>query len=443
MVAAKRIEPHPAFAELFGGVKGSLPGAGVMASTREGSFERFSALGFPTTRVEAWKYTNVARATNQPMALAPRVDVGLNDVSAHLAGGPQARRLIFVNGHLLPQLSHVKGLPAGVVVADLAQMIERDPARVAAALAPADDDVGFEALNAAFTRSGAWIEVPDGVAVEAPVQLLFLTVGQESAVMSHPRCVVRLGKGARLRLIETHAALRPGHCLTNEVMRIELDADAVLEHDRLMVLDDAMTHIGRLDTVLQDRARLDQTVAILGGGLVRNEIDARLEGSHIECLLNGVYMTAGREHVDTAIRIRHLAPDSHSDQAYKGIVDGSSRAAFAGKILVAQAAQRTNAFQSNNNLLLTDDAQIDSKPELEIYADDVKCSHGATCGDLDARQLFYLRSRGLPRDKAESILTYAFAAELFERFKDETLRKQAQRAALARLPGGAALKEML
>jgi Fe-S cluster assembly protein SufD len=194
---------------------------------------------------------------------------------------------------------------------------------------------------------------------------------------------------------------------------------------------------------LAEGARLVQTVATLGGGLVRNETEARIEGSGVDCLLNGVYLARGREHVDNLIRVHHVAPGSHSNQFYKGVIDGRAHAVFAGKIIVHKDAQKTNAYQKNDNLLLSDDAEIDTKPELEIYADDVKCSHGATSGDLDPLALFYLRSRGLPRAQAESVLTFAFAAEVIGRFADETVRHQVRRAALTRLPGGAGLEELV
>jgi Fe-S cluster assembly protein SufD len=183
-------------------------------------------------------------------------------------------------------------------------------------------------------------------------------------------------------------------------------------------------------------------VASLGGTLVRNEHEARLQGERIECLLNGAYMPKGREQVDNLIRVHHEAPNCHSDQFYKGVVADHAHAVFAGKIFVHKEAQKTNAYQKNDNLLLSDDAEVDTKPELEIYADDVKCSHGATVGDLDPRALFYLRSRGIDRETAASILTFAFAAEAMERFGDATVRRQARHAVAERLPGGAALKEI-
>jgi Fe-S cluster assembly protein SufD len=445
MAIARRrvVEPVAEFGGLFRERAQRLPGGEVLTPLRQRSFERFMALGIPTTRVEDWKYTNVARVANVPMDLAPKVDVGVEQVSHWLAGGPGARRLIFVNGQLDTSLSHVSSLPEGVVIKSLGRAFQDEPEKVAKALTELDDERSFTALNAAFVQNGAWIELADGAVVERPLQLLFLTVGQTAAVMTHPRCVIRLGKGARLHLIETHASLGEGHALTNMVTQIALGPNAQMRHDRLQKVGSGKSLIGKLAGTMAEQARYEQTVATLGGDLVRNESEIRLEGSGVECLLNGAFLPTGSEHVDTLIRIRHAAPGSHSDQFYKGVVDGRSHAVFQGKILVDQVAQQTNAFQANNNLLLSDDAELDTKPELEIYADDVKCSHGATSGDLDPVALFYLRSRGLDEGTARSMLTFAFAAEVFERFGDEVVRTQAKRAAFERLPGGAALADML
>jgi Fe-S cluster assembly protein SufD len=440
-VARRAVEPVPAFGALFADVRGRLPGAALL-SWRQASFARFAEQGIPTTRAEAWKYTNVARVANVPMGLGPKVDVPLDTLAPYLAGGPKARRLIFVNGHVVPELSHVQGLPAGVRVMGLARALDSEPDRVAAILAEAEDDRSFTVLNAAFVGGGGWIEVGEGVEVAEPLQLLFLTVGQPSPFMSHPRNAVRLGPGAKLRLIESHVGLGEGQSLTNLVSQIDLGAGATLEHDRVELVGAGATHVGKAFVRLGDGARLAQTVATLGGALVRNETEARIEGTGVECILNGVYLARGREHVDNLIRVHHVEPGSHSDQFYKGVIDERAHAVFAGKIIVHKDAQKTNAYQKNDNLLLSDDAEIDTKPELEIYADDVKCSHGATSGDLDPVALFYLRSRGLPRATAQAVLTFAFAAEVIERFADEATRHQVRRAALARLPGGSGLEEL-
>ena len=435
------VEPLPAFGATFANAQELLPGPGLR-QWRRASYDRFVEQGIPTSRAEDWKYTNVVKAANVPLALAPKAEVGLDAIGPYLLGGHKARRLIFINGHIVPELSHVQGLPRGVRAMSLQRALQNEPERVAQTLAIVEDDRAFTALNGAFAGAGAWIELDDGADAEDPLQLLFLTVGQPSAFMNHPRIVLRLGAGARLRLIESHVGIGAGASLTNLVSQVDLGPGAVLEHDRVELVTPECTQIGKAYIRFDHGARLAQTVATIGGGLVRNETEARILGRGVECLLNGLYHARGREHVDNLIRVHHMAPASHSDQFYKGVVDGRAHAVFAGKIIVHQDAQKTNAYQKNDNLLLSDDAEIDTKPELEIYADDVKCSHGATSGDLDPTALFYLRSRGLPRPQAESVLTFAFAAEVIERFADPTVRQHVRHAAVKRLPGGSELEEL-
>ncbi len=435
------VEPLPAFGAAFFHAQDLLPGPDLRP-WRQASYERFVEQGIPTVRAEDWKYTNVVKATNLPLGMAPKAELGLEAIGPYLLGGHKARRLIFVNGHIVPELCHVQSLPRGVKAMGLPRALQHEPDRVAQTLAIVDDDRSFTALNSAFAGAGAWIELADGADAEDPLQLLFLTVCQPSAFMSHPRIVVRLGAGARLRLIESHVGIGAGASLTNLVSQLDLGPGAVLEHDRVELVTPECTHIGKAYVRLDHGARLAQTVATIGGGLVRNETEARILGRGVECLLNGLYHAQDREHVDNLIRVHHMAPESHSDQFYKGVIDDRAHAVFAGKIIVHQDAQKTNAYQKNDNLLLSDDAEIDTKPELEIYADDVKCSHGATSGDLDPMALFYLRSRGLPRAAAESVLTFAFAAEVIDRFADPTVRQHLRKAAVRRLPGGSDLEEL-
>lgn len=440
--ARRRAEPVPELRELFPRLRARLPGRGIEAleRMRERAFTRFLELGIPTQKVEDWKFSPVVRVANRPMEPAHRPDVRHEDVARWFVGGTGARRLIFANGHLLPEVSHAGGLPEGVRVMGLGRAIEEMPGRVAEALDALEDGRSFTFLNTALAESGAWIEVPDGVAVEAPLQLLFLTAGEPSAAVTHPRVIVRLGAGALLHLIEVHAAATPGAVLTNLVVQAELGDGARLTREKLQTGVDDGSFLGRTVAKLGAGARLLDNVATLGGGFTRNETELFLDGPGIEALLNGVYMPRGREHVDTMIRIHHRVGDCHSDQFYKGIVEERAHAAFAGKIVVHRDAQKTNAYQANNNLLLSEEAEVDSKPELEIYADDVKCSHGATVGDIYPQALFYLRSRGLPKEVAESILVYAFAGEVLERFVDTSLAALARRAVLGRVPGGEAIE---
>ncbi len=441
MPTARAVEPVPELLELWATSRAYLPGKGPVPGLRDAAFAAFREVGFPTTRAEAWKYTNVVPWVNRPLRLPPRDVPGTDRITAWFAGGVKARRLIFVNGHLLPELAHVGGLPGGVTVRGLGRLLQEEPDRVADALAELDEPRGLTALNTAFASAGAWIELQDGAALDEPLQLLFLTTATADSVLCNLRNVVRLGRAARLHLIETHVALGDAKPLSNVVSQVRLGEGAELRQDRVEIGAAPAALIERSRTVIAAGGRLCRTVATLGYGLSRHEQGVRIVGAGAEALLNGVFTPTGKEHVDTQIRVEHAAPSCHSNQFYKGVVDGRSHAVFAGKILVERAAQKTDAYQSNNNLLLSDEAEIDSKPELEIYADDVKCSHGATIGELDPAALFYLRSRGLPAALARSLLIFGWAEEVLERMADEATRLQARRAFLARLPGGAVLGE--
>ncbi|HET6470118.1 MAG TPA: Fe-S cluster assembly protein SufD, partial [Geminicoccaceae bacterium] len=436
------------YALLFGEVRGELPGGRRprFGRLREESFERFRALGFPGPKVEEWRYTNLTPLTKVAFGLARPVEVDEAELASCLVAGAAHSRLVFVNGHLHPGLSRADRLPAGVTLESLAEVLERGGGddEVAVLLPELEAGRGLSALNGAFTTGGAVLRVADGAELDRPVQLVFVSVGRDEPVMANPRNLVVLGQGSRASLIETHLALGggEGRTLTNLVNRMVLGEGAELHHDRVQLGITAGTLIGKSEIELRDRARLTQTVATLGGGLTRNETWAVLDGSEIEVRLNGVYLTGDGQHIDNLIRMDHAKPNSFSDQFYKGVLDGRARAVFAGKVIVRRDAQKTNAYQANNNLLLSPDAEIDTKPELEIYADDVKCSHGATAGELDEQALFYLRSRGLDRATAQSLLTYAFMGEVIERFGSEEVASQVRREILERLPGGHALEEM-
>ncbi len=444
LASRKRVDPDPAFAHAFARERSRLPGAQhpELATVRTRALERFTELGIPTQRDEAWKFTPVARLVNRPHAPAEPLELPLERVLPHLLGGPKARRLVFVNGILQPQWSHVGGLPEGAAIESLARVAETRPQALLERLQALDDGRSFTALNAALTVCGAWITVPAGLALADPVQLLFLTVGRPDAPMSHPRVVIELAEGAALTLIESHVGLEPGPALTNLVCEARLGPGAVLTHDRLLVQEAEAALVGKAAVTAAARATYAQTTIALGGALLRSESEVWLEGEGIECRLSGLAVPRAGEHVDTLVRIHHRAPGSHSDQLFKSVVEERGHHAFAGKIIVHPGAQKTNAYQKNDNLLLGEDGEVDTKPELEIYADDVKCSHGATCGELDPEALFYLRARGLDGPTARGLLTWAFAAEIVERLGDPTVRAAARRALAARLPGAVVPEEV-
>jgi Fe-S cluster assembly protein SufD len=429
----RHIEPTADYAKLFEQMKGDLPGD---AARRAECFARFQELGFPNQRAEAWKYTSLKPlAEKAPAAPAP-VTVALADLEPYLLTG-DVRRLVFVNGFFAPELSDVGELPKGLTVTNFDEQVGRD----GALLADADAERSLTALNAAMAHGGAVVEVADGVDVSPTVQLVFVQAGAAGAI-ANPRNVVRVGAGAKLTMAETWVALADSG-LTNAVNSFEVAEAGELTVDKLQFGRGQAGLIGQTVMGVAQEALLAQTTITAGGGLVRNETFARLEGPKADLDLNGAYIPVKGEHVDTSIRIEHRAPDCPSNQFYKGILAPGGHGVFAGKIFVDQAAQRTNAYQQNDNLMLSRDAEIDTKPELEIYADDVKCSHGATVGELDDVGRFYLRSRGIDKETADAILTFAFAGEVVERLAHEDSQHQARRAILERLAGGEKLQELI
>jgi len=445
-MAQQIILPPASYERVFATAMDELPGGRNpdVKRLREQGFTRFRALGFPGPKAEAWKYTSVAPLAKREFALAPRRSVRRADIDPYLIGDAKASHLVFVNGYFAPDLSDIVSANGGAAVASLGAALDNGFDRFTAFLPERDAERGFSALNAAFATDGGAIHIPDGSTLDGPVQLLFVHAGGDHAdIMSHPRNVVVLGDGARLDLVESHVVLGGFAGLANVVNRMVVGRGAALRHDRLQIGEVSGHLIGKTEYEISADARVTQTLATLGGGTVRNEIQAFLGGPGIEARLNGLFLTRDRQHVDNAIRVEHLAPDCFSDQFYKGVLDGKGRAAFAGSIAVAREAQKTNAYQANNNLLLSPDAEINTKPELVIFADDVRCSHGATAGELDERELFYLRSRGLDPETAQSLLTYAFADEVVERFVHTEITRQARQEVLKWLPGGPALGELL
>jgi Fe-S cluster assembly protein SufD len=437
----RSIAPGAPYPALFGAALPRLPGAqhpGIRR-LRQAGFERFMTLGFPGPKNESWKYTSISRLARAGFEIAAVAKLTRAAIEPYLVR--EARRLVFVNGHFSADLSDTESANDRVSVASLGQVLERGDPAVVAALSESDPDGAFGALNEAFATDGSVIRVEEGTALGQPIQLLFVvSIERDRPRLINPRNLVTVGDGAHLDLIESHLMLNPGDSFTNLVNRVVVGKGARLRHDRLQIGATDGTLIGQTHYDISADARLTQTLATLGGALVRNDIRAVLEGPRIEAAFNGMYCTRERQHVDNNILVDHAAPGSTSDQFYKGILDGRSQAVFAGKIVVRREAQKTNAYQANNNLLLSPEAEINTKPELEIFADDVKCSHGATAGELDERELFYLRSRGLDPATARSLLTFAFAGAVLERFTYPAIAGQAKLALLRGLPGGVALE---
>lgn len=413
---------------------------------REDALARFRKLGLPSRRQEDWKYTSIRPIEQTEFRLpASRAPLSREQADAQAIPGLTAHRLVFVNGRFSDELSSPGDLPEGVQLRSLAAVLAEDagPVRENLTRHSGLDFSGFTALNAAFLEDGAVVDVARNIQCPTPIELLFLSApGDNESFVFHPRVFVRLQQGAEATVIEHHAGLEGAHNFNNAVTEVELADQARLEHYRIQRETTAGFHIGSVHVSQARASRYVNHNINLGGALVRNDLDARLEDVEAETVLNGLYLVSSKQHVDNHTRVDHAAPHTYSDEHYKGVLDGTGRAVFNGKVQVSRDSQKIEAHQKNDNLLLTKLAEVDTKPELEIYADDVICSHGATVGQLDADALFYLRSRGISEEKARDLLTYAFAESVIERMPLAEIREWLEELVVNRVSGSGLLDDL-
>jgi Fe-S cluster assembly protein SufD len=424
-----------AYAEAFARFTGNGGGRGpaeLLARRRE-AFDRFSTAGFPTTRDEEWRFTPLA-----PLARTEwRLDGSTGaSPSAELLtpfrfGRPDWVTLVFVNGRFDAGLSHRPSLDGGVVVESLAEALRGDPALLGQVRA-----TPFSELNAAFARDGALVRVPAGVSLLDPIHLLFVTTADAQGAATHPKNVLHVGRGARAQFVESYVSLGVATYFTNAVTEVVVAEGAWVEHSRIQRESEAAYHIGYTQVEQARDSHYRSFTLAMGGAIARHDLRARLGAENVETLLYGLYLARGDQLVDNHTVIYHDQPNCRSWEVYKGILDGRSHAVFNGKVLVQPEAQKTDAKQTNRNLLLSDGAKVDTKPQLEIFADDVKCTHGATVGRLDETAYFYLQSRGIPRAAARQLLTYAFAAEVVGEVNSVPVREALDRLIRQRLGGG-------
>ena len=412
--------------------------ANGLGTLRARGFARFSEVGFPTTRLESWRFTNVGPVTQRRFAVPAPAEPEPSAIRPFELNGVEGPQVVCVDGRYSPQLSSVDGLPAGVELRSLADVLVTDPHgldRQLAQLAHFDDPAAsFTALNTGLLQDGLVVRIPDHTILETPIRLLFVSTGGDD-VMSHPRTLIVAGANSQVRLVESYAGLSDGAYLTNAVTEVYVGDNAVVDHYKLLRESVEAFHVASMHLRLERSATFSSHSITLGGAIVRNEVMAELHGEGGECTLNGLYLVDGTRLVDNHTTIHHAKPHCDSHELYKGILDGRARAVFNGKIIVAIDAQKTNAKQTNKTLLLTEEAQINTKPELEIFANDVKCTHGATIGQLDADALFYLRSRGLDREQGREVLVHAFASDLVNRIEIAPIREQLDAVLLQQLPG--------
>ncbi|MBV1799130.1 Fe-S cluster assembly protein SufD [Siccirubricoccus sp. G192] len=409
------------FLHRFEGLRARLPGARLpwLAALREGAAEAFRVQGFPTRRQEAWKYTDlrpVAEAGfDEPLTM---LDEGLA-----LPPGHGTARAVFVDGRFRAELSTLEGI--GFAVSGLAAALPGLEGRLGALAHPQGQPLA--ALNTMLFEDGLVVTVPAGIA-GGMLDLVSVATETERPAAFHPRHLIRLEAGASLTIIETATGPEGARYLHNPVFEIEVAEGATLVHARLQQEAPRAFQLATVYASVAAGGTYDNFTLNAGGRLVRNEIHTTLTGPKAACHMNGAQLLGAGQHADTTTFLDHAAPDCASRQTYKTVLAGKSRGVFQGKILVRQVAQRTDGYQMNQALLLSPEAEIDSKPQLEIYADDVKCSHGATVGELDAEQLFYLRTRGIPEARARSMLVEAFLTEAVEGVNDAGARSALQAA---------------
>ena len=431
------------FAQLQKELKGKQPA--WLGRIRKAAILRFSDLGFPTSRQEEWKYTEVAPIRRTPFRPAAYEPNGLT--TERLTGltfcNLQCPRLVFLNGHYSAELSPLKGLPKTVQVQSLAEVLKQNPDWVRPHLTrhARYEDHPFVALNTALIQDGALVHVPKGEVIQEPIHLLFLSTAAEEAVAVHPRNLILVDGNSQVTIVESYIGLHKGVYFTNSVTEIVAAENTVVDHYKLHQESKKAFHIATLQ-VYQDRSSIVRAFnATLGGKLTRNEVNVVLDGEGAECNLDGLYLISGSQHVDNHTRLEHAKPHCDSREIYKGILDEKATGVFHGRIVVRPGAQKTDSKQTNNNLLLSDEALINTKPQLEIYADDVKCTHGATIGQLDPDALFYLRSRGIDETTARSLLIYAFASQVVNRIKVDLVRTELDEYLFSWLPEGHLVRE--
>jgi Fe-S cluster assembly protein SufD len=429
---------HESAASLHVGEPAWLPGLRAFA------IERFASLGFPTRKREDWKYTNVAPIANavaaaftEPVESPDFTAAGKLAIQSAVASATSAPALVFVDGRFAPALASPGSLPAGVVVDSLARVVRDRPEQVEPLLRlpGAGDSRAFVALNAAFQRDGAFVSLPRGVTVEEPIHIVHVATG--GSRVHHLRNLIGIEESAQAVVVEHYIATGPDPYVTNAVTTVRVAENSTLDHVVLECEGESAQHLATCDAQLAGNACYRSHVVSLGGALVRNEVSVELAAPGTECDLNGLFIAGGTRHVDNQTTIDHATPNGTSRELYKGILDGRSHGIFNGKVVVRPKAQKTNAWQSNPNLILGDGAEIDTRPNLEIHADDVKCAHGSSVGRLDEDAVFFLRSRGIAEKQARQMLCRAFAAEVIEAIPVREVRERVGRL-VARFFGGEA-----
>ncbi|HSE30330.1 MAG TPA: Fe-S cluster assembly protein SufD [Pyrinomonadaceae bacterium] len=416
----------------FRAVRHARPTAAWAELVRGSALDRFEQLGFPTVKSEEWKYTNLGPFLKEKITPAVPVEIAADAIARYVYPETVNNHAVLVNGFFNAELSSLKG--EGIVACDLLEAIADARygkiAREYLARNATYHDNGLTALNTAFLQSGLFLLIPRDVKVEAPLQITLVSDSSEPHTASFPRVLVVSEEHSSATIIENYVSLDDQPHFTNAVVEIVLLDGARLEHYRVQRENSNALHVGTTATELGRGSSYDTTSITMGAQLSRHDISVVLDHEGAECWVDGLYIVGADQHADTHSVIDHKQPHCNSHQLYKGILDGNGRAVFNGKIFVRHGAQKTDAIQTNKNLLLSSRARVDTKPQLEIFADDVKCAHGAAVGQLNPEELFYLYTRGINPTLARNLLTYGFAEEVIGKIKIDSIRSQLDQAVL-------------
>ena len=392
---------------------------------RKDAIGKFAELTFPTQKDEEWKYTNISSLQKHNFSPAVvKANVSSETINKFLFDKMEHSLLVFVNGNFSPELSKLIDIPKGVVIGSLAEALKNNNSITKKHLGKyaENENYFFTTLSTAFTKDGAFIYVPDGKVVEDPIHIIFITQSGSEKILTQPRNLFVAGKNSQVTIIEHYVSEQDSVYFTNSVTEIVADENAIVDHIKLQEESNKAFHIARMEVDQERSSNFSSHLISHGAEISRNDFSARFNDEGSECMLNGLFMIGDEQLFDAHTMIDHAKPHCSSHEHYKGILQDKSKGVFNGKVMVRQDAQKTNAFQQNNTILLSDDAVMNTKPQLEIFADDVKCSHGATIGKLNDEAKFYLKSRGIGEDAATAILIHAFASDVITSIKIPALR---------------------
>lgn len=437
--------PNTHYTGLLSAQKNQLIGHDLnwLTNLREKAADEFSGSGFPTFREEEWRYTNISPIEKNQFTLPSKAgEVDAAFIESVLLEG--CHHLVFVDGFYQAEFSTLNDVPQGVVISALSDSMLANEALIKSLLDSVVETpaLGFINFNTAMFSDGAVISIEENTVVDKPIQLAFISSKEGALTLSNTRNLILAKGSSKAHIIETYHAVEDSCYLTNAITEIVVEPNANLSHNRLQAESAKAYHIGGVYARLENNAIFNQSNYTFGASISRSEIHATL-GEASDCTLDGLFVGQNRQHMDHHTRLNHAQPHAVSNEFYKGVLGDRSRGVFQGRIIVAQDAQKTDATMNNRNLLLSDHAEVDTKPQLEIYADDVKCAHGVTVGQLDVSAVFYLRSRGADEQTAKNMLTFAFANEMIERISFEPLRMALLDELLERFPQEGMKKEWL